>query len=78
MFQLHCVANRKGKQMDTFYFVERRTMTVGDEFEYERALAHVAAMREVAKRQPQKRAELRALVNAELRKLATINARYEV
>lgn len=61
-----------------FYFVERRTMTDGDEFEYERALARVAAMREIARRNPAKRSELRAHMRAELSKLETINLRYGV
>lgn len=72
------LAERETIMSTRFYFVERRTMTVGDEFEYERALAHVAAMQTIARRQPDKRAQMRALVNAELSKIATINARYEV
>ena len=75
-FMVHCVLNGKGKQMYRIRFTETRTITEGDLFDLTRARENIAAIQEICKRNPQKRAEMRAVVNAQLNAIATINARY--
>lgn len=73
---VHCDHNRKGNDMA--YFIERRTMTDGDAWEFEKHMGNVQAANRIALRYPEKRAAMRAVINAELNRIATINARYEV